>query len=305
VLVKNQGNQPDHREEMHQIEKEMFLFESPRNNRMLAALPAEDYKRLRSYFEHVRMSPGQFIHEAATPVTYVYFPTSAIVAPLYEVKNGASVQLAIVGSEGFTGISSLLGGGSSPGIVVQAPGYGYRIKEKILKMEFERQGFLQQLALHFVQALMTQMAQNAVCNRHHNVEKQLCRFLLMSLDRSSGRELQMTHEQIAIMLGVRRESVTQAALKLQTAGAIRYSRGHITVFEREELKKSVCECYSVVNKEYERLLWTRRTHRSAVHGPWGGTKGRQRERTMVRKLWRAPDCSAGNQISPSPDFGSS
>jgi hypothetical protein len=243
----------------------MFLFESPKKNRLLAALPAEDYMRLRPYLEHVRMPLGQFIHESTAPVTHVYFPTTAIVAPLYEVKNGTSVQLAIVGSEGFTGISSLLGGGNSPGIVVQAAGYGYRIKEKILKMEFELQGTLRRLALHFVQALMTQMAQNAVCNRHHNVEKQLCRFLLMSLDRSSGYELQMTHEQIAIMLGVRRESVTQAALKLQTAGAIRYSRGHITVFEREELEKSVCECYSVVNSEYERLLWTRHANPTAVH----------------------------------------
>jgi CRP-like cAMP-binding protein len=256
----------------------MFLFESPKKNRLLAALPAEDYMRLRPYLECVRMPLGQFIHEAAAPITHVYFPTTAIVAPLYEVKNGTSVQLAIVGSEGFTGISSLLGGGNSPGIVVQAAGYGYRIKEKILKIEFELQGTLQRLTLHFVQALMTQMAQNAVCNRHHNVEKQLCRFLLMSLDRSSGEELQMTHEHIAIMLGVRRESVTQAALKLQTAGAIRYSRGHITVFEREELEKSVCECYSVVNSEYERLLWTSSAHRTAVQAA-------ARKASKEKELW--------------------
>ena len=243
----------------------MFFFESPKKNRILATLPAGDYMRLRPYLEYVRMPLGKFIHEAATPVTHVYFPATAVVAPLYEVKNGASVQLAVIGNEGFTGVSSLLGGGSSPGIAVQAAGYGYRIKEKILKIEFELHGALQRLALHFVQALMTQMAQNAVCNRHHNIEQQLCRFLLMSLDRSSGHELQMTHEQIAIMLGVRRESVTQAALKLQTTGAIRYSRGHITVVEREELEDSVCECYSVVNDEYERLLWTGSVDQTALH----------------------------------------
>lgn len=234
----------------------MFSLHSPKQNRILAALPPEDYARLLPFLELTPMPLGQIIYEPGSPISHAYFPATSIVAPLYCVENGASVRLSIIGNEGLTGISSLLGGASTPaGVVVQSRGNGYRIKMNTLKKEFDLQGKLQHLVLRFTQALMTQTAQNAVCNRHHNIEQQLCRFLLMSLDRLPGTELQMTHEQIAVMLGVRRESVTQAALKLQTIGAIQYSRGHITVLDREELEDSVCECYPVVNDEYERLLW--------------------------------------------------
>jgi CRP-like cAMP-binding protein len=233
----------------------MFPLQSPKQNRILAALPTEDYARLLPYLEFVSMPLGHIIYESGAPITHLYFPTSSIVAPVYEVENGTSVRLAIIGNEGLVGLSSLLGDGVMPaGVVVQSGGDGYRIGTKVLKNEFDSCGKLQQLVLHYTQALITQTAQNAICNRHHNIEQQLCRFLLMSLDRSSGNELQMTHEQIAVMLGVRRESVTQAALKLQTVGAIRYSRGHITILDREEMEDSVCECYGVVNNEYERLL---------------------------------------------------
>lgn len=238
----------------------MLSLHSPKQNRILAALPAEDYARLLPYLELTSMPLGQIIYEPGSPITHAYFPATSIVAPLYSVENGASVRLSIIGNEGLTGISSLLGGASTPaGVVVQSPGNGYRMKMNALKKEFDLQGKLQHLVLRFTQALMTQTAQNAVCNRHHNIEQQLCRFMLMSLDRLPGDELQMTHEQIAVMLGVRRESVTQAALKLQTIGAIQYSRGHITVMDRQELEDSVCECYPVVNDEYDRLLWNRST----------------------------------------------
>ncbi len=234
----------------------MLSLHSPKQNRLLAALPPEDYARLLPYLEFMPMPVGQTIHEPGATITHSYFPTTSIVAPLYSVESGASVRLSIIGNEGLTGISTLLGGASTPaGVVVQSAGSGYRMKTSVLKKEFDQQGKLQHLVLRFTQALMTHTAQNAVCNRHHNIEQQLCRFLLMSLDRLPSHELQMTHEQIADMLGVRRESVTQAALKLQTVGAIQYSRGHITVLDREELEDSVCECYPVVNDEYERLLW--------------------------------------------------
>ena len=246
----------------------MLSLNSPKQNRILAALPAEDYARLLPYLEFTSMPLGQIIYEPGSPITHAYFPATSIVAPLYSVENGASVRLSIIGNEGFTGISSLLGGASTPaGVVVQSPGNGYRMKMNVLKKEFDLQGKLQHLVLRFTQALMTQTAQNAVCNRHHNIEQQLCRFMLMSLDRLPGDELQMTHEQIAVMLGVRRESVTQAALKLQTIGAIQYSRGHITVMDRQELEDSVCECYSVVNDEYDRLLWNCPTSDSAQIAP--------------------------------------
>ncbi len=233
----------------------MFPLHSSKQNRILAALPAEDYARLLPYMEFMFMPLGQVIYEPGASITHLYFPTTSIVAPVYGVENGASVRLAIIGNEGLTGISYLFGGDGMPtGVLVQSAGNGYRVKADVLQKEFDRRGKFQQLVLHYTQALITQTAQNAVCNRHHNIEQQLGRFLLMSLDRLSSNELQMTHEQIAIMLGVRRESVTQAALKLQTVGAIRYSRGHITVVDREELEDSVCECYAVVNKEYHRLL---------------------------------------------------
>ena len=234
----------------------MSPLHSPKQNRILAALPREDYGRLFAFLEFISMPLGKIIHEPGSLITHAYFPTTSIVAPLYGAENGASVQLSIIGNEGLTGLSSLLGSGSMPaGVVVQSAGEGYRVKAGVLKKEFDLRGGLQHLVLRFTQAQITQTAQNAVCNRHHNIEQQFCRFLLMSLDRLPGHELQMTHEQIAIMLGVRRESVTQAALKVQTIGAIHYSRGHITVLDREELENSVCECYTVINGEYDRLLW--------------------------------------------------
>ena len=199
----------------------MLSMHRPKENRILAALPTEDYARLLPYLEFTPMSLGQIIYEPGSSITHAYFPTSSIVAPLYSVENGASVRLSIIGNEGLTGISSLLGGASTPaGVVVQSAGHGYRIKTNALKREFDSRKKLQHLVLRFTQALMTQTAQNAVCNRHHNIEQQLSRFLLMNLDRSSGDELQLTHEQIAVMLGVRRESVTQAAL---TSSPVRQS----------------------------------------------------------------------------------
>lgn len=233
----------------------MFPLQNPKQNRILAALPAENYARLLPYLESIFMPLGHVIYEPGASITHLYFPTTSIVAPVYGGDNGAAVRLAIIGHEGLTGISSLLGSSGTPtGVVVQSAGNGYRVKANVLQKEFDLRGKFQQLVLHYTQALITQTAQNAVCNRHHNIEQQLGRFLLMSLDRLSGDELQITHEQLAIMLGVRRESVTQAALKLQAIGAIRYSRGHITVVDREELEDSVCECYAVVNNEYDRLL---------------------------------------------------
>lgn len=248
----------------------MLSLHSPKQNRILAALRAEEYARLLPFLEFVAMPLGQTIYEPRSTVTHLHFPTTSIVAPIYAVENGASVRLAIIGNEGMTGTSFLLGGGGTPsGIVVQSDGCGYRIKANTLKKEFEAAGSLQQVVLRYTQALLTQTAQNAVCNRHHKIEQQLCRFLLMSLDRLPTEEMRMTHEQIAVMLGVRRESVTQAALKLQTIGAIRYSRGHITVLDREELENAVCECYPVVNDEYDRLLCN---HSSAHPGAKQGSR---------------------------------
>ncbi|HET7062300.1 MAG TPA: Crp/Fnr family transcriptional regulator [Nitrosospira sp.] len=250
----------------------MFSLHSPKQNRILAALPAQDYARLLPFMEFVPMPLGQTIYEPNSAVTHLYFPTTSIVAPIYAVENGASVRLAIIGNEGMTGTCFLLGGGGTPsGVVVQSDGCGYRIKANTVKKEFETGGSLQHAILRYTQALLTQTAQNAVCNRHHKIEQQLCRFLLMSLDRLPTEEMRMTHEQIAIMLGVRRESVTQAALKLQTINAIRYSRGHITVLDREELENAVCECYEVVNDEYDRLL----SNRSNMHSTSRQVSGKE------------------------------
>jgi CRP-like cAMP-binding protein len=186
---------------------------------------------------------------------YLYFPTTSIVSLLYVMENGASAEIAITGNEGLVGISLFMGGESTPSrAVVQSAGHGYRLKAGVLRREFARGGALQHLALRFTQALITQMAQTAVCNRHHTIDKQLCRWLLLSLDRLPGRELTMTQELIANMLGVRREGVTDAAGKLQADGLIQYRRGHITVLDRAKLEQRVCECYEVVNREYKRLL---------------------------------------------------
>lgn len=228
---------------------------TPKQNRLLATLPALDYERLLPDLELVPLPLGSAIYEAGGRLGYVYFPTSAIISLLYVMEDGSSAEIALAGNEGLVGIALFMGGETTPSrAVVQSAGHGYRLRAAVLKKEFDRGGMLQQLALRYTQALITQMAQTAVCNRHHSVEQQLCRWLLLSLDRLSSNQLSMTQELIANMLGVRREGVTEAAGKLQKAGLIRYSRGHITVLDRPMLEKRVCECYAVVKKEMDRLL---------------------------------------------------
>ena len=201
------------------------------------------------------MPLGEALYESGGRLQHVYFPTTAIVSLLYVMENGASAEIAIVGNEGILGISLFMGGETTPNrAVVQSAGHGYRLKAELLKQEFRRAGPVMDLLLRYTQALITQMAQTAACNRHHSIEQQLCRWLLLSLDRLSTFELTMTQELIANMLGVRREGVTEAAGKLQRAGIIRYSRGRITVLDRDRLEQDVCECYAVVKKEFERLL---------------------------------------------------
>jgi CRP-like cAMP-binding protein len=227
----------------------------PRQNHLLDALPAEDYARLLPDLELIAMPLGWAVYESGGHMGYVYFPTTSIVSLLYVMETGASAEIAITGNEGLIGISLFMGGESTPSrAVVQSEGNGYRLKASVLKREFAMGGNLQHLALRYTQALITQMAQTAVCNRHHSVDQQLCRWLLLSLDRLSGNELKMTQELIANMLGVRREGVTEAAGHLQAAGLIRYSRGKITVVDRPRLEQRVCECYSVVKREFDRLL---------------------------------------------------
>ncbi len=228
---------------------------SPKQNHLLAALPAEDYTHLLPDLELIAMPLGWVIYESGGLLNYLYFPTTSIVSLLYVMESGASAEIAITGNEGLVGISLFMGGESTPSrAVVQSAGDGYRLKADILKKEFALGGRLQFLALRYTQALITQMAQTAVCNRHHALEQQLCRWLLLSLDRLPGNELRMTQELIANMLGVRREGVTEAAGKLQAEGMIHYSRGRITVLDRKKLEQRVCECYAVVKKEYDRLL---------------------------------------------------
>ena len=228
---------------------------SPKQNHLIAALPPEDYARLLPALELVPMPLGSAVYESGVDMGHLYFPTTSLVSLLFVMESGASAEIAVTGNEGLVGISLLMGGESTPSrAVVQSAGHGYRLKASISKREFALGGQLQYLALRFMQALITQMAQTAVCNRHHAIDQQLCRWMLLSLDRLSGNELRMTQELIANMLGVRREGVTEAAGKLQADGLIRYSRGHITVLDRPRLEKRVCECYAVVKKEYDRLL---------------------------------------------------
>jgi CRP-like cAMP-binding protein len=229
--------------------------QSPKQNHILAALPAEDYARLLPDLQLVPMPLGWVVYESGGQMGHLYFPTTSIVSLLYVMESGASAEIAITGNEGLVGIALFMGGESTPSrAVVQSAGHGYRLKAGILKREFALGGQLQHLALRFTQALITQMAQTAVCNRHHALDQQLCRWLLLSLDRLPGKELMMTQELIANMLGVRREGVTEAAGRLQADGLIRYSRGHITVLDRPKLEKRVCECYAVVKRELDRLL---------------------------------------------------
>jgi CRP-like cAMP-binding protein len=227
----------------------------PKTNRLLAALPEKNYLALLPLLEPVVLPLGMAVYESNAKQGYVYFPTSSIVSLLYVLENGASAEIAVTGPEGLVGIALFMGGETTPSrAVVQSAGHGYRLKAAVLKAEFERGGPLQHLLLRFTQALITQMTQTAVCNRHHAVHQQLCRWLLLSLDRLAGNELVMTQELIANMLGVRREGVTEAAGKLQAEGLIQYRRGRITVLDRAQLEARVCECYGVVKKEYDRLL---------------------------------------------------
>jgi CRP-like cAMP-binding protein len=226
-----------------------------RRNLLLAALPETEWQRWLPQLESVSMPLGQVLYESGDTLSHVYFPTTAIVSLLYVMENGASAEIAVVGKEGIVGISLFMGGESTPSrAVVQSAGAGFRLKAQMVKTEFNRAGPVLHLLLRYTQALITQMAQTAVCNRHHSLDQQLCRWLLLSLDRLQDNELMMTQELIANMLGVRREGVTEGALKLQHAGLISYSRGRITVLDRPGLEKRTCECYAVVKKEYDRLL---------------------------------------------------
>jgi CRP-like cAMP-binding protein len=229
---------------------------APTKNRLLAALSQVDYDRLRPHFDPVYLPLGRVVYEPNSVMGYVIFPTEGIVSLLYLTQNGSSTEIAVVGNEGLVGISVFMGGSSTPSrAVVQSEGRGYRLGAKVLMDEFERGGNLQHLLLRFTQALITQMSQTAVCNRHHTVDQQLCRWLLLSLDRLQSNELVMTQELIANMLGVRREAVTEAAGRLQAAQLIDYSRGHITVLDRPKLEQRACECYAVVKQESDRLLF--------------------------------------------------
>jgi len=228
---------------------------SARQNHLLAALPDLDYDRLVGDLELIPMPLGDVLYESGSQLGHVYFPTNSIVSLLYVMEDGASAEIAVVGNEGMIGVALFMGGETTPSrAVVQSAGFAYRLKGQLLKREFTRSASMQNLLLRYTQALLTQMAQTAVCNRHHSVDQQLCRWLLLSLDRLTSNELTMTQELIANMLGVRREGVTEAAGKLQDAGLIHYSRGRITVVDRPGLEAQACECYKVVKKEFDRLL---------------------------------------------------
>ncbi|MFA5628259.1 MAG: Crp/Fnr family transcriptional regulator [Thiohalomonadaceae bacterium] len=224
-------------------------------NHLLAALPPDECARLLPHLELVPMPLGKALYESGDELRHVYFPTTSIVSLLYVMINGASAEIAVVGNEGIIGVALFMGGQTMPNrAVVQSAGHAYRLKGQLLKQKFNRSGELQHLLLRYTQALLTQMAQTAVCNRHHTLDQQLCRWLLLSLDRLPSNELVMTQELIANMLGVRREGVTEAAGNLQRDGLIKYQRGHITVLDRAGLEARTCECYAVVKKEFDRLL---------------------------------------------------
>ena len=228
--------------------------DAAQKNRLLAALPPSEWLRWQPQLEWVDMPLGHVLYESGSALSHVYFPSTSIVSLLYVMENGASAEIAVVGNEGIVGISLFMGGESTPSrAVVQSAGDGYRLTARVIKDEFNRAPVVN-LLLRYTQALITQMAQTAVCNRHHSLDQQLCRWLLLSLDRLRGNELVMTQELIANMLGVRREGVTEAALKLQQAGLIRYARGRISVLDRPGLEMRTCECYAVVKREYDRLL---------------------------------------------------
>ncbi|MBA2483634.1 MAG: Crp/Fnr family transcriptional regulator [Nitrosomonas sp.] len=229
---------------------------NPRQNHLLDALPGQEYEYLAPHLELVKLSLGDIIYESGGELCYAYFLTTSIVSLLYVTNDGSSTEIAVVGNEGIIGIALFMGGGTMPNrAVVQSAGHAYRLRGTLLRQEIGRNKSMLPLLLRYTQALITQMTQTAVCNRHHSVDQQLCRWLLLSLDRLSGSDLFMTQELIANMLGVRREGVTEAAGKLQRAGLIRYHRGRITIIDRAGLEARVCECYQVVKKEYDRLLY--------------------------------------------------
>ncbi|MDP1667374.1 MAG: Crp/Fnr family transcriptional regulator [Methylobacter sp.] len=233
----------------------MSARHTPNQNHLLAALPAEIFERLSLHLELIPMPLGEVLYESGGQLQHVYFPTTAIVSLHYVMENGASAEVAGVGNEGVLGISLFMGGNSTPcRATVQTGGYGYRLKGQLMIEEFNCSGPMMRLMLRYTQALITQISQTAVCNRHHSIEQQLCRWLLLTLDRLPTYELTMTQELIACMLGVRREGITEAAGNLQRAGLISYRRGHITVLDRLGLESRSCECYNVVKKEFHRLL---------------------------------------------------
>jgi CRP-like cAMP-binding protein len=233
----------------------VLTHHTPKQNRLLTALPPEDYDRLLPLLELLPLPLGWAVYESGGPQSYLYFPTTSIVSLLYVTQDGSSAEIAVVGNEGVVGIPLFMGGDTTPSrAVVQSAGFAYKLKAGDLKLEMARNGALQITLLRYLQALITQMTQTAVCNRHHSVEQQLCRWLLLSLDRLPANEVRMTQELIANMLGVRREGVTVAANELQAAGLIRYSRGKITVLDRPGVEARVCECYAVVKRETDRLF---------------------------------------------------
>ncbi len=236
---------------------------SPQQNHILDALPPAERERLFPHLKLVALPLGVALYESGDTLRHIYFPTDSIVSLLYVLQNGASAEISVVGNDGAIGVALFMGGETTTNrAVVQSAGFAYRLTGKRLKLEFGRHGELLHILLRYTQALLTQMSQTAVCNRHHSVDQQLCRWLLLSLDRLSSNNLTMTQELMADMLGVRREGVTEAAGKLQKLGVIRYSRGRITVLDRPQLEKLSCECYSVVKRETDRLLPMRAAHSS-------------------------------------------
>jgi CRP-like cAMP-binding protein len=226
-----------------------------KTNHLLASLPDAEWQRWKPLLELMPLPLGQVLYESGKTLSHVYFPTSAVISLLYVLQDGSSAEIAVVGNEGVVGVSLFMGGNSTPSrAVVQSAGQGFRLDALTLKTEFNRAGPTLRLLLRYTQALITQMTQTAVCNRHHSLDQQLCRWLLLSLDRLEGNELIMTQELIANMLGMRRSGVSEAALKLQSVGLITYRRGRIVVHDRGGLEKRSCECYAVVKKEYDRLL---------------------------------------------------
>jgi CRP-like cAMP-binding protein len=233
----------------------MTTSPDPRKNQLLAALPAPELQRWLPHLEYVDMRLGEVLYEAGSILSHVYFPTTAIVSLLYVMQNGESAEIAVVGNDGVVGISLFMGGDStSSRALIQSAGGAYRLSAQLMKEEFDRGGPVLHLLLRYTQALITQMVQTAACNRHHSLDQQLCRWLLLSLDRLQGTDMMMTQDLIANMLGVPRDGATEGALKLQTAGLISYTQGRIRVLDRGGLEKRTCECYAVVKKEYDRLL---------------------------------------------------